>query len=306
MFTLLTSMKNEGIFIVEWVAFHRALGFEMFVVFTNDCDDATVPLLKAIQRDGGLIHVHNKLTSEETPQASALRQGFAMDVVQASEWVLVSDVDEFLVIDLPDHSILGLADLASDSDAVAILWKSFGSQGYLKDNGSLIHERYLMCQKRIRSRHAFHKTFFRPRSFGSISPHMPKLPVRGRQVKAINTAGKALAPRSMFHQHRDRWIANRSLLTWENAAIHHYAVKSRDVLQLKRQRGRANGTDAEKYDAGAEYDIAHDTNDVLCLDALKYSEAFHREYEKLLAVPGVETAMRDSRAWFAANRSKYA
>lgn len=36
---IVTMMKNEGPYIVEWVAHHLAVGFDRFLVFTNDCDD---------------------------------------------------------------------------------------------------------------------------------------------------------------------------------------------------------------------------------------------------------------------------
>ncbi|MGB0799487.1 MAG: glycosyltransferase family 2 protein, partial [Planktomarina sp.] len=38
-------MRNEGPFIVEWVAHMRHIGVADLLVYTNDCDDGTDVLL---------------------------------------------------------------------------------------------------------------------------------------------------------------------------------------------------------------------------------------------------------------------
>ena len=38
---IVTAMKNEGPFILEWAAYHLSIGFDRFLVYTNDCDDGT-------------------------------------------------------------------------------------------------------------------------------------------------------------------------------------------------------------------------------------------------------------------------
>ena len=42
---VLSTMKNEGPFVLEWVAHHRAIGFDGFVIFSNDCTDGTDRIL---------------------------------------------------------------------------------------------------------------------------------------------------------------------------------------------------------------------------------------------------------------------
>ena len=39
--TALRGVKNEGAFLVEWLAHHRACGFSDFLVYSNDCSDGT-------------------------------------------------------------------------------------------------------------------------------------------------------------------------------------------------------------------------------------------------------------------------
>lgn len=43
--TVVTSMKDEAPYVIEWVAYHRALGFDRIVVLANDCTDGTHEML---------------------------------------------------------------------------------------------------------------------------------------------------------------------------------------------------------------------------------------------------------------------
>jgi len=49
---IVTTMKNEGPFILEWLAYHRAIGFDDFLVYTNDCTDGTDTMLQMLERKG--------------------------------------------------------------------------------------------------------------------------------------------------------------------------------------------------------------------------------------------------------------
>ena len=52
-------MKNEGPYILEWIAHHLSVGFGHFLVVTNDCEDGTDEILLALQRRGLVTHAIN-------------------------------------------------------------------------------------------------------------------------------------------------------------------------------------------------------------------------------------------------------
>lgn len=52
-----TTMRNEGPFILEWVAWYLMLGFDHIVVFYNDCTDHSPALLQALDAAGILTAV---------------------------------------------------------------------------------------------------------------------------------------------------------------------------------------------------------------------------------------------------------
>ena len=53
------TVRNEGAFLLEWLAHHRAVGLDRFVVFSNDCDDGTDDMLDHLEGLGWLRHVRN-------------------------------------------------------------------------------------------------------------------------------------------------------------------------------------------------------------------------------------------------------
>eukprot|EP01031_Cornospumella_fuschlensis_P051938 gene51938-63505_t len=45
---IVACMRDEALFVVEWVAHHLAAGFDRIIVYTNACSDGTDRLLDAM------------------------------------------------------------------------------------------------------------------------------------------------------------------------------------------------------------------------------------------------------------------
>ena len=70
----LSTMKDEGPFVVEWVAHHLAVGFTKLMVYTNDCSDGTDTLLKRLEAlDIGVHHRENVIPAGIKPHPSMLK-----------------------------------------------------------------------------------------------------------------------------------------------------------------------------------------------------------------------------------------
>ncbi len=50
--TAVSMMKDEGPFVLEWIAHHLAVGFTDLVVYTNDCSDGTDDMLIRLEEMG--------------------------------------------------------------------------------------------------------------------------------------------------------------------------------------------------------------------------------------------------------------
>jgi hypothetical protein len=50
--TLCSLMKNEGPYILEWVAYHKNLGFDRIVIYDNESTDSGARVMDALGRAG--------------------------------------------------------------------------------------------------------------------------------------------------------------------------------------------------------------------------------------------------------------
>jgi hypothetical protein len=65
---LLTTVRNEGVYLLEWLAYHRSIGFEHAFIYTNDNTDASGPLLESLGANGVITLVRNEVGSHGGPQ----------------------------------------------------------------------------------------------------------------------------------------------------------------------------------------------------------------------------------------------
>ena len=305
MHTIVTCMKNEGAFAVEWIAYHLSIGFDHIIVFTNDCSDETVSICQRLEQEGVVTHIPNTFPKGQSPQQYALDAATQHERVDASEWVLHIDTDEFLLVELGEGLISDLTARAQNADAIALLWRAFGSMGYRRHNGGLVHERFLKCQEKIENRPAFHKVLFRPKAFSRWTPHMPKKPRRGDKVRLIDTRAEPM-PTDKLLMRGQRLTTDRAHLTWANACLHHYAIRSEDLYLMKNDRGDVHTTGFnEKYFLGSPYHRRYDRSEVFCEKILAHSARFHAVFENLMALDGIKDAVRASEDWLTERRAAF-
>ncbi|MEM9756812.1 MAG: glycosyltransferase family 2 protein, partial [Pseudomonadota bacterium] len=187
-------MRNEGIWLLEWVAHYRTLGFDRLVIFTNDCTDGTDLMLDRLTELGEVVHVRNADYGAEGPQARALYRAMA-DIPEAgrADWLLLVDADEFLKIDHGDHSLDALLDAIDGFDACALAWVPFGDNGHRLWPEIPVMAACTARDDRPKWSKLFHKPLFRPKRFARIGPHMPKFP-KSPGVRQCNGAGEEISP----------------------------------------------------------------------------------------------------------------
>jgi len=94
--TLIALARNEGPFLLEWVAYHRAIGFDRIVVLSDTSQDGTEALLDRLAAADAIIHVpKSRQTETEAKGFRARAYGHAlnMDVVQSADWVMAELAD---------------------------------------------------------------------------------------------------------------------------------------------------------------------------------------------------------------------
>ena len=63
--TAVLTVRNEGAFLLEWVAHHLGIGFTDLVILSNDCDDGTDRMLDRLAEIAPVHHLRNEAPHED-------------------------------------------------------------------------------------------------------------------------------------------------------------------------------------------------------------------------------------------------
>ena len=55
-----STVRNEGPYLLEWIAWHQVLGVTDFLVYSNDCDDGSDLLLNRLAEHGANVVVSSR------------------------------------------------------------------------------------------------------------------------------------------------------------------------------------------------------------------------------------------------------
>lgn len=253
-FAVAACMRNEAIFILEWIAHQRLCGFRTVIVVTNDCTDGTDMICDEIaESDPDFFHVRSVVAPGESPQIKGMASVFALPVIGDVDYLLHCDSDEFLNIDVGAGQVADLLLAVGKPDCIALAWRPFGDAGNTHWTGGLVTEKCTRSAAKIRPSFTVHKSLFRPAAFGRGTDHMPKEP-RIANVTLVNTKGEAMPTTSLFNPRHARFRRTPpELFTWENACIFHYAVRSQDVFLMKNQRGDGMGRETDRYHLNSKF-----------------------------------------------------
>lgn len=235
-FLLVTSVRNEGSSIWEWVAHHLMVGFTDIVVFQNNSDDGTRETLRVLQ-DLGFIQFFNN----GDPAGKNLRdwQGRAYrrigrnDVYKNADFVIALDGDEYMCVKTPEGTIQSLIPLVPDFDEMRINWKIFGSGGFTDISGELVTERFTMGQfdTLIGTKPEAFKTLFRPQQFKRPGIHRPKVPFT-KELTETNGSGMKDGTFPRYN-----WFSTDPELR-KYVQINHYIIRDAQTFLLKVYKGR--------------------------------------------------------------------
>lgn len=282
--TLVTTLKNEASFLLEWVAHHRAVGFTDLVIFTNDCADGTDAMAERLQAMGLARHLPNPGPWDEGPQWAALKRAEALPEVTGADWVLVADVDEFVNIHAGEGRLADLIAALPPVEAVALTWRMFGNAGVVTHAPGLVTRRFFRAAPATLAwpwRAQMFKTLFRPAAFGKLGVHRPKQP-RGTPAWADGSGRRVDLGGRLFSDYRQD---NYALVQ-----LNHYALGSAEGFLVKAWRGRAN-REAGAFDLG--YWVERNLNQVEDRSILRISP----EVEALLADPVLGPLQAQAEAW---------
>jgi hypothetical protein len=285
-FLVFAGMRNEGPFIVEWVSWYRMLGFDILIGI-NDCTDHSPALLQRLAEEGWLRFFVHSPAENVAPKASAHRKMRKHPAVAETDWLLICDVDEFLVLNRGDGGIRSfLDDRGRDFLGMAFHWKCFGTSGHKTYQDGLVHQQFLRCGAGGRRPNAMFKTLIKdPLRFQKFSDHSPWI-FDGTWGDLPNTIvdceGRPIG-KFLSDPHPIRFTAPEDI-THATAQMNHYVIRSDESFDLKRGTKSASAMN-DRYTPN--FYKQRNQNDEEDRSALAYSDRFAPIHAQAMALPGI-------------------
>jgi hypothetical protein len=296
-------MKNEAPYIVEWIAYHRAIGVDAFLIYTNDCDDTTDQILGRLMEMGLVEHRSNAKWKGNSPQQHALNQALKEPLIQNAEWIAHIDVDEFMNVRTGNGTLEDLFAAVPDATNIAMTWRLFGHNGITQLNDAFVIDQFDTCAPKYCPKpHTVwgFKTMFRNiGAYQKISCHRPNKLSQGHEnkVKWVNGSGKDMTKDAAHNG----WRSSKSNVGYDLLQLNHYALRSAESFLIKRQRGRALHVDRS---IGINYWIRMDWSDFRDITIKRNIPRVRAEFDRLMQDKTLAKAHHDGVAWHTAKAAE--
>ncbi len=291
---LLTSARNEGPYFLEWLAYHRSIGFEHAFIYTNDNFDASDGLLEALAGHGVITLVHNQPGAHAGPQYKM--HGHALSLlphILDYAWAALIDGDEFIAFD--QRRFRGIDDVIAwhetqPVDAIALCWQIYaaGANEMWRDAPTIAR-----FTRREPGVNPHVKTMFRPAKFWYSHAHYPHASLGMPFI--FRTEDGALHHHPAMPDRNPAFALNPSAnIAWVN----HYWLRTAPEMLWKLARGHPDWKDQPAIrhlemaqflcrnfvQFAARTDLVEDTRIQACATAMPAERA------ALRALPGVAAA----------------
>ena len=274
-------MKNEAPYIVEWVAYHRAMVVDNFLIYTKGCEDGTSEILDLLQEMGVLQHRNNDEWKGNSPQQYALNQSLNEPLIKNAEWIANIDVDEFMNVRCGNGTLQDFFDAVPDATNVAMTWRMFGHNGVTQLNKDMVIDQFETCSPKFCPKPhtvwGFKTMFKNIGAYEKISCHRPNKLYEEFQnkVKWVNGSGKDMTKDVA----ENGWRSSKKNVGFDLLQLNHYALRSAESFLIKRQRGRALHVDRS---IGINYWIRMDWSDFRDITIKRNSPCLQLEYDRLM------------------------
>jgi hypothetical protein len=240
-------VKNEGLYLKEWIEFHQLVGCTKFLIYDNGSTDNTKNILEFYQKKGVLDWID---WPHLTPWLNTQLLAYIHAIYTLRDkvrWVAFIDVDEF-IFSPPNKDIRTFLKNYTDLPALIMYWTLFGTSGHEIRPQGLVTENYT---RRLDATHPDNR--FIPLSKSIVQP---------LRIRAVS---------SPHYFQTDHWPVlgydeNRTLMTkvsdkheQNQLRIHHYYTKSLEDWNARISRpwaSRGNRIDLKDSPIMKSYEAA--------------------------------------------------
>jgi hypothetical protein len=277
------TVRNEGAYLLEWLAHHRACGFTDFLVFSNDCQDGTDLMLDRLQEMGLLTHVRNDGPYDQGGiQFTAYKMADRMEIVREADWIATLDVDEFVNIHVGDRTVGALIEELDWATAITLTWRLFGCNSQARYRDKPVTQTFTRAAPVVMYwpwRSAMFKTLYRnDGTYTKLGVHRPRAPDKDRLDGARWADGEGRELDEKFRT--SRIFSNYGRSNYKLVQLNHYPLGSMESYVLKADRGRAVHSD---HMLGVDYWVERNFNQDEDLSILEMAPRMQAELVALKA-----------------------
>ncbi|MDF3917774.1 glycosyltransferase family 2 protein [Salinicola salarius] len=284
-------VKDEIDSLAEWIAFHRVIGADHFLIADNGSNDGTKEYLESLSGGDWLQTVSVATPPDRAPQLVAYRELTAL-CPEDVDLIAFIDADEY-ILPVPAkgeeasdprarmHAWLETRFGDPGVGAITLNWACFGSSGHRFKKEGLVIERFQKRAKQGFGPNHHYKSIVRRTALERMqNPHHPGL-VAG---DIRNAQGRSFEYRLSREGVPRRGLSEE--IVWDEVRLNHYLVKSVEEFVLKKARRGSAATVG--YIKTAVYFERHDKNDEKCGLAAALAPRVHEELRRLETIVEVD------------------
>lgn len=294
--TAVLCLRDEGAFLLDWLAHHRAVGFTDFVICTNDCSDGTDAMCDRLAELGGVTHIRNDGPYDKGGiQFTGLKLAGKEKPVRQADWLLPLDIDEFVNIHVGDHRLEDLIAALPDATAITLTWRLFGNNGQVRYEDRPVTELFDRAAPEVLHwpwRAAMFKTLYaNDGTYKKPGVHRPRAPDPDRIDAAqwFDGHGRRLDPQFRTK----RVFSNFGQPVHGLVQLNHYPLGAVESYVIKVDRGRVNRTER----LGADYWVERNFDSVEDRSIRRYDSARDTHLTALRADPTLSGLHAAGVAW---------
>jgi hypothetical protein len=235
-FVVCACARWESPYIVEWINYYRAIGFDHIFLYCNDDspDELLYKVMPYTQGDHPFVTFrfgHQQGTQRE------MYLHFIWNDIRRTKYVSFFDIDEFLK--LPANFTIGkfMEGFEKDISGVVFNWLVFGPNGYEENAPDRILDNYFMRESNIHSHTKFicSSDILRSGPYGDSFWHNHKM----NSQKFVNSIGESMENfyKNVSGVHYYVNDSNKSNKIISSGIIHHYPFRTKKSFQERVSRG---------------------------------------------------------------------
>lgn len=226
-FAIVAIVKNETLYIKEWIEYHKLVGCSKFYIYDNGSVDGLKDLLEDYIQIGQVEYIFIPGRAKQLDAYNDSIRRFKRDV----KYMAFIDIDEFIVPtnNTPIISIVdSIMSKYKKAGGVAINWYVYGSGGHVDMPRGLVCENFLYRAEDNSEVNKCVKTICNPRRIKGFifDPHTPTYK---SYYKSVNENGYIIdGPWNTYPNN-----------SYSMLRINHYYCKSKEECKIKFDRGLA-------------------------------------------------------------------